>query len=263
MSPVADRTDKIFHLRDLLRERFPEAHRPAKPVAPAAVSAPPSPAPAPRAPAFTPDFPLGVSLLDALDDGRGLARGSLTEIVARRRGAGVGTLISGLIQAAATGGRRYPLGLIDGADSLDPASLSDAPSAAAELCRQLLWVRCHHRIDHAIKAADLLLRDGNLPVVLLDLQLCRIRDIRQGVPGGTGAWHRLRSLAEKTGTIFLAFTPEPTIPSVAWRLELDQRWTLDDIDRLPATGDLRREPIHFTLTRARPTAGEVNWAMAG
>lgn len=261
MSPVADRSDKIVHLRSLLRERFPEAHRPAPPSAPHPVPRPDLPSPPPAT--FTPDFPLGVALFDGLDDGRGLARGSVTEIVSRRRGAGAGALIAGLIQAAATAERRYPLALIDGADSLDPASLSDSPATAAAIARQLLWVRCHHRIDHAIKAADLLLRDGNLPVVLLDLQLCRIRDIRQGVPGGMSAWHRLRSLAEKTGAVFLAFTPEPVIPSVAWRLECDQHWTLDDIDCLPATGDLRREPIAHSLTRARPAGTEVNWAMAG
>ncbi|MCB1091787.1 MAG: hypothetical protein KDL87_09665 [Verrucomicrobiae bacterium] len=263
MSLIADRTDKVIHLRSLLRERFPEAHRAVQPV-PAAAPAPLSPeAPA----AFLPDFPLGVDLLDRLDEGRGLARGTMTEIVSRRRGGGAGTLIAGLLQAAATAERRYPLALIDGADSFDPGGLSDAPEAAAALCRQLLWVRCRHRIDRAIQAADLLLRDGNLPVVLLDLQLCRIRDIRQGLPGGPSAWHRLRSLAEKTGTLFLAFTPEPLIPSVAWRLELDQHWPLDALDRLPVTGDLHREPIHFTLTRARPTTmaptTAESWAMAG
>ncbi|MCB1089639.1 MAG: hypothetical protein KDM63_21545, partial [Verrucomicrobiae bacterium] len=69
MSLIADRTDKVIHLRSLLRERFPEAHRAAQPV-PAAAPAPLSPeAPA----AFLPDFPLGVDLLDRLDEGRGLA----------------------------------------------------------------------------------------------------------------------------------------------------------------------------------------------
>lgn len=260
VSAVADRTDKIIHLRSLLRERFPTATTASYSYT-SSDSTPPS-----AAAAISPDFPLGVSWLDALDDGRGLARGTLAEIVCRRRGGGAGTLIGALVQASATAARGYPLALIDGADSFDAASLSDSAAAAARLCRSLLWVRCRHRIDLAIKAADLLLRDGNLPVVLLDLQLCRIRELRQGVPGGASAWHRLRSLAEKTGTIFLTFTPEPIVPAAPWRLELDHRWTLDDIDHLPRTGNLRAEPVDFSVTRSRMTATtttEADRALAG
>lgn len=277
MSLAADRADAVVHLRSLLRERFPGAHRRPSPAASSASSPFPSPFPSPSPsdppasfpagldpipsppsppspPRFVPDFPLGVDLLDGLDGGRGLTRGCVAEIVARRRDAGAGVLIGGLIQAAGAGPRPYPLALIDGADSLDPASLGDTPGTAADLCRRLLWVRCRHRVDHAIKAADLLLRDGNLPVVLLDLQLCRLPDLRRGIPGGVNSWYRLRSLAERSGVILLAFLPEPAIPSPAWRLELDQRWSLDAIDRLPQTGDLRREPIRHRLTRA-PAAG--------
>lgn len=256
VSAVADRTDKIIHLRSLLRERFPAAATDYS--SSSSYSAPPT-----AAASVAPDFPLGVSWLDALDDGRGLARGTLAEIVCRRRGGGAGALIGALVQASATAARRYPLALIDGADSFDAASLSDSAAAATRLCRSLLWVRCRHRIDLAIKAADLLLRDGNLPVVLLDLQLCRIRDLRQGVPGGVSAWHRLRTLAEKTGTLFLTFTPEPVVPAAPWRLELDHRWTLDDIDHLPRTGDLRGEPVDFSVVRSRmTTTAEADRALA-
>ncbi len=268
--------DKVIHLRNLLQERFPEAHRavptPTPPPSPGAASpsrtsgrppAPPSPEAPDREeaapPSHAPEFPLGLATLDALDDGRGLAPGAFVEIVSRRRGGGIGTLIGGLVQAAATAERRYPLALIDGADSFDPLSLSDSPATAAALCRQLLWVRCRHRIDHAIKVADLLLRDGNLPLVMLDLQLCRPLEVRRGIPGGMNAWYRLRSLGEKTGAIFLAFTAEPTIPAAPWRIELDHAWPLEALDRLPVTGDLRREPVRHTLSRARltgdPTAG--------
>jgi hypothetical protein len=54
--------------------------------------------------------------------------------------------------------------LIDGADAFEPAGIEPAD------LRQLLWVPCR-KATEAIRAADLLLRDGNLPVVLLDLRL--------------------------------------------------------------------------------------------
>lgn len=253
-------SEKIIPLRELLRARFPEAHR----GFPAAAPTAPTPAPieigaiaepvrddSDRAP----DFPLGHPLLDQLDEGRGLGPGSCVEIVARTS-EGVGTLIAGLILGAATSGRRYPLALIDGADAFDSVSMSDAPSSSA-LCRHLLWVRCRHRIDHALKTADLLLRDGNLPVVLLDLQLCRPADLRRDIPGGPNTWYRLRSLAEKTGTLLLAFTPEPIIPAVPWRLELEHRWPLTAIDRLPDTGDLLSELPRHRISRARPSRDEA------
>ena len=200
---------------------------------------------------------MGLSLLDTLDGGRGLPPGAFAEIVCRRRGGGAGVLIAGLVQAAAIAERRYPLALVDGADSFDAGTLSDSPTAAAALCRHLLWIRCRHRIDHAIKATDLLLRDGNLPLVILDLQLCRTTEVRRGIPGGTNAWYRLRSLGERTGTTFLALTGEPVVPAAPWRLELDHTWSLDALDRLPRTGDRCREPIGHTLSRARPTAADV------
>ncbi|MCB1063894.1 MAG: hypothetical protein KDN20_13350 [Verrucomicrobiae bacterium] len=259
MSIVVDKADKVIHLRSLLRERFPEAHRVSAPASASALApnlaAPTSSASLPEVapPIHVPDFPLGLAAFDALDEGRGLSPGAFVEIVNRRLGGGTGALISGMVQAAATSERRYPLALVDGADSFDPASISDSPATAAAVCRQLLWVRCRHRIDHAVKTADLLLRDGNLPVVMLDLQLCRPRDVRQGVPGGMNTWYRLRSLGEKTGTIFLAFTAEPVIPAAPWRLELDHTWSLEALDRLPLTGDLRQEPVHHVLSRARLT----------
>lgn len=277
MSDDSPRREKVVHLRSLLRDRFPGAHQVAEvspPLppssSPAEVTLPapatlisPSPsstpatagAPSPGTP--YPEFPLGLSLLDTLDGGRGLPPGAFAEIVCRRRGGGAGVLIAGLIQAAAIAEHGYPLALVDGADSFDAGTLSDSPVAAAALCRHLLWIRCRHRIDHAFKATDLLLRDGNLPLVILDLQLCRNTEVRRGIPGGNKAWYRLRALGERTGTTFLALTGEPIVPAAPWRLELDHTWTLDALDRLPLTGDLRREPIGHTLIRSRSTAGDA------
>ena len=164
-------------------------------------------------------FSLGVASLDSLGV---LAPGILAEIVCRRPGGGAGALIAGALRAAAE--QRRHLALIDGADSFDPRSFEGVDT------RGLLWARCRRRADHAVKAADLLLRDGNLPLVLMDLQLCAPRDIR-AIPGSS--WHRLRGLAEKTGALLLALTPAPVISAARTRLELNHTWPLDAIDSLP------------------------------
>ena len=260
------RRNEVLQLRGLLRERFPEAHRSVsaaatRAVATTATSPPVSSLDAPASPSnstprFQPENPLGVSLLDELDEGRGLPPGACVEVVGRRAGSGGGALIAALIQASAVAENSRPLALIDGADSFDSTLMSDAPGAAAALCQRLLWIRCRHRIDHAFKVADLLLRDGNLPLLLLDLQLCRSREIRRGIPGGPNAWYRLRSLAETTGTVFLSFTSEPLMPAAPWRIELDQTWPIEAIDRLPLTGDRLREPLRHQLTRSRSPSME-------
>ena len=53
--------------------------------------------------------------------------------------------------------------MIDGRDTFDPQS--QPPGA----CDSLLWIRCRAAKD-AVRAADLLLRDGNLPLLLIDLE---------------------------------------------------------------------------------------------
>jgi hypothetical protein len=98
--------------------------------------------------------------------------------------------------------------LIDSSDSFDPASTPPA------LLSQLLWLRCQ-TLQQALKAADLLLRDGNLPIVLIDLRLQPTLDLAR-LPNST--WHRLRLLAERSGTAVALFTPAPIVPCTA------QRW---------------------------------------
>ncbi|MCB1236623.1 MAG: hypothetical protein KDM91_16265 [Verrucomicrobiae bacterium] len=254
---MPDAAEKIVQLRGLLRERFPAAHRQIPP---------PPPLSPPTAPASDDDisplsatsaaFPLGVKALDALG---AVEPGTIVEMVGRRPGCGAGLLVAALARAAVR--ERRHLALIDGADAFDSVS---AGLDAAD-CRFLLWLRCGRRIENALKAADRLLRDGNLPRVVMDLQLCDPRAIRLGLAaaGGNSAWHRLRGLAEKTGAVLAAFTPEPTIPCARLRLELRHRWSLDDLDRLPA--DPAALAVDFEVTRRvqPPAAAEPAWARAG
>ena len=56
---------------------------------------------------------------------------------------------------------RQWMALIDGRDSFDPAGVE------APVLSRLFWVRCQ-TAEEALKAADLLLRDRNFPLVVLD-----------------------------------------------------------------------------------------------
>lgn len=109
--------------------------------------------------------------------------------------------------------------LIDGADALDPSSIDSLD------LQRLLWVRCH-KATEAIRAADLLLRDGNLPIVLLDLRLLPQRELLS-LP--SSVWHRLRMLAERGNAAVAVFSPCKVVACAAQRWVSDARHSLDSI----------------------------------
>jgi hypothetical protein len=187
---------KVVQLRELLRERFPEAH-------------------ARRAEPDGADEPLGIAVLDRLAIAE---RGSITEVVSETPGRGAGLLLYEVIRDSAAQSR--PLALIDGRDTFDPQS--QPPGA----CESLLWIRCHAAKD-AVRAADLLLRDGNLSLLLIDLEQNPSRELRR-IP--SSSWHRLRMLTEKAGCVCLAFTPMRLIPSAGTRVHFTSAYALDALD---------------------------------
>jgi hypothetical protein len=129
------------------------------------------------------------------------------------------------------------LALIDGQDCFDPGSTD------AQFLNRFLWVRCRDAQD-AIKSADWLLRDGNLPLVVMDLQMNPAAELRR-IPASS--WYRLRAVAEETETACLVFSPEKLVPAAHSRWSLSQRFSLSAFDE-------RREDIAITpvLERARP-----------
>src|SRR6266542_3749961 len=159
---------KMMDLRKLLAERFP--HRPV--------------------PATTRRLITGLSFLDQAIGG-GLPKGAITELISPRISAGSASLIHTLLQAAQRD--QYFLALIDGRDSFD-AQLPDNACL-----RHLLWVRCTKALD-AIKAADLLLRDGNFPLVIVDLVLNPRTELSK-IP--QISWYRLQRLFESAPTACL------------------------------------------------------------
>ncbi len=165
-------------------------------------------------------FPTGVPCLDAV----GLQKGSINEVVAEGPGAGAGLLLDQLLAGGPGQGQGNGyVALIDGSDSFDPRSAGVAPGGL----RRLLWLRCQRGAAEALKAADWLLRDGNLSLVVLDLHLNPGREFRR-VPGST--WHRLRLQAETTGAVLLALTPEKLLSCAQTRLRLSERFSLAAFD---------------------------------
>ena len=123
-------------------------------------------------------------------------------------GSGSAQVIHALLRRAAGEGRFTVL--IDGADSLDVDALEPAVAA------RLLWVRCR-RVAEALAAADLVLRDRNFPLVILDLKLNAPEEWR-GVAGGV--WHRLNRLREYHGATLLVVTPRPLVGAVSHRVRV-------------------------------------------
>ena len=186
----------IIAFRELLRQRFPDAHAAQKVVRERAADS-------------------GLACVDSL----GLQAGCLTEVVAEAGGAGCGLLIQALLEGVGEA-IQAPLALVDGGDGFDPRSVS------ASVRERLLWVRCREPMV-AARAVDLLLRDGNLARVLMDLQLCRAQAVRS-LP--LQVWHRLRLLAEKSGVALCVFTPCQSVACARTRVHLEQSFALGALD---------------------------------
>jgi hypothetical protein len=109
--------------------------------------------------------------------------------------------------------------LIDGKNGFSPKGLPQI-----EL-KRLLWMRCG-QASEAIKAADLAVRDGNVPLVILLLALNPSGELRR-IPAT--AWHRLQMLAEKSAVTLLVFTPEAQIVCARLRLSVGGAFPLDKL----------------------------------
>ena len=193
---------KIIDLRKLLAERFPH---------PAVTTA---------TRLFT-----GLSFLDQ-PAGGGFPRSAITELISPRTSTGSASLIHALIGSANRD--NYFLALIDGRDSFDPCGLENA------LLRHLLWIRCS-KASEAIRAADLLLRDGNFPLVIVDLVLnaSELGKIPQT------NWYPLQRLVEIIPTACLVVTRYEMVASAQLKLILENSWDLETLEKQDAISQLR------------------------
>jgi hypothetical protein len=194
---------KIVDLRRLLAERFPHPFPPGPSV-----------------------LQTGLAFLDRLAGG-GLPKSAITELIAPKPSAGSASLVHGLLRSAQRD--QHFVALIDGSDSFDPGS-SDNSSL-----RHLLWVRCRKAFD-AIKAADLLLRDGNFPLVIVDLVLNTADELRK-IPQTN--WYRLQRLVEAAPTACLIINRQSLVSSAQLKIVLQNSWTLEALEKENAISNLR------------------------
>jgi hypothetical protein len=184
----------IENLRRQLREKFPQAHGVPPDVGQQGLGNP-----------FRPEsFPPGV----------------ISEVIPAGPGAGLSLLVAAVLGDPEEDSSHPELALIDGADGFDPSSFTGAA------CSRLLWVRCTSALE-MFKAADLLVRDGNLPFVLLDAGGLPRHELA-AIPASS--WWRLRHLAGRTGGRLVVLAPFPIVPGTGLRLRLCADLSLRDFD---------------------------------
>jgi len=162
------------------------------------------------------------------------------ELVAPRRSSGSASLLRGLFQHMAE--QNLWSALIDGADSFDPQLVP------AQTLSRLLWIRCRSAA-HAMQSTDLLLRDGNLPLLCLDLCGNPAAQLRK-IP--STMWYRLQRIIEPTAVALFTLSPTPLIPCADVRLELQNGFSLGALDQPPA--ELLRQ-VKIETRRARAAEG--------
>jgi hypothetical protein len=148
----------------------------------------------------------------ALDQQGGLRRGAITEVCGSAAGSQL--LLASLLDTAERDG--FFVGLIDGTNSFEPADWTGGQLA------RILWVMAGG-VTLALKATDLLLRDGNLPMLFLDLRIVPMRELRK-IPIST--WHRFHRVIENSSTALVVFTPRPMIESAPTRIAITQSFPL-------------------------------------
>lgn len=194
---------KVVDLRNLLAARFPQPFVPATSV-----------------------LPTGVGFLDQIAGG-GLPKSAITELISPHPSGGSASLIHALLRSAQRD--QHFIALIDGSDSFDPGSSDNS------VLQHLLWIRCHKAFD-AIKAADFLLRDGNFPLVIVDLVLNSADELRK-IP--QTSWYRLQRLAEAVPSACLVINRHSLVASAQLKMVLENSWSLAEVEKQNAVSNLR------------------------
>ncbi len=216
-------SSKVLDLRKLLAERFPQGI-------------------AQRSGCLTTE----IAPLDEVTGG-GIPTGAITELVSAHASTGSAGLIHALLHK--TQRDRGFLALIDGRDSFDPSASREIDNRTLQ---HLLWVRCHDATE-AVKAADLLLRDGNFRLVILDLVLNATAELRR-IP--QTSWYRLQRLVEPSAAALLVLARQTLISSAQLKLVLENRWTLRDLN-----SDTTSARLTFRLERVH--GGKIQLAQTG
>ena len=174
--------------------------------------------------------------------GGGLLRGALTQVLAPNLSSGSTLLLHEIVKAMHLASQF--VALIDGTDCFEPSTNTDL----------LLWIRCQNA-QQAVKAADLLLRDGNVTLTILDLKQNDGKDLHK-IPATT--WYRLRRVAEAGRTTLLLMTRYPLVAGAFPTLQNNHQLEFGDLSRLDSQ-------ILFSITSeliSRRPLSEYQYAQA-
>ena len=145
----------------------------------------------------------GVSEIDALTGG--LPRGAISEIFGPASSGRTSLMYSMLAYATK---HEETCALVDTNDVFAPT----AATAAGVDFDRLLWVRCAGNLEHAFKAADLLLHAGGFGLVILDLGDVAGKDARRII---SSWWYRFRRTVEDRPTVLAVISEEACTRSCA------------------------------------------------
>jgi hypothetical protein len=214
-------SSSIVELRNLLATRFPQSRFGL----------------APRR--LKENVATGVPGLDRLLGG-GLPRGEFTELVASSSGSGSVEVLHELLRQIA--GHRQFLALVDGMGSFDVGAVDPA------ILSRLLWVRCQ-KVTEALKAMDLLLRDRNFSILVLDLKLNSGRELGKI---SASVWHRYDRLLEQNQATVLVLTPWALVGAATVRVQVEARLGVE------ALAEARRTVLAGLSFRLLKSATENN-----
>jgi hypothetical protein len=145
----------------------------------------------------------GIPEVDSLTGG--LPRGAITEIFGLPSSGRTSFLLSALAYATI---HEEVCALVDTNDAFDPVS---AAVAGVNL-DQLLWIRCAAKMEHAFKAADMLLQGGGFGLVGLDISDVPRQDARRII---SSWWYRFRRTVENTPTAFVVIAADTCVRACA------------------------------------------------
>jgi hypothetical protein len=180
---------KIIELRKILAERHPQ-----------------------QTEARSSCLPTGWSPLDSLLGG-GLPKGAITQLLIPNISSGGAIVLHEIIEAMQDISQY--VALIDSKNCFEP--VADHPL--------LLWIRCH-TVLQALKATDLILRDGNLSLVILDFKENLDKELRK-IPGS--AWYRFQRIIEENRNTLLTITRHPIVNSAQITVSTMHRLRMEDL----------------------------------
>lgn len=187
----------------------------------------------------------GVDSIDLAIEG--CPRGRITEIVGSTSSGRTTLLLSILAEASRLG--EYTA-LVDTTHAFDPPSAA----AAGIALDRLVWIRCNGSVEHAMRAADLLIHAGGFGVIALDLADAPAPMLRR-IP--VSSWYRFRRAIEPTPCALVLLNREPQAKACA-TLMLEMKRSRSGFEGTKPVLEeaafqvMSRKPVH-----PRPTAFEA------